>query len=88
LDLEIPFVALSSNSHKVEALLASMNMTHRLVQNIDAAEMMVSKPNITKFSIEELNSIKEIKSYASKASRRMFVQISREVRSVLKQQFL
>lgn len=80
LRLRIPFIAIPSNSHKIEALLASVRMKHRLAPNIDAAGKKLKRPEMIVFSRDELKAIDEICAIASTGASKMFADIAAEVR--------
>lgn len=55
--LRIPFIAVSSNSHKMAALLEQMHMSHRLVKKFEEIPAKLDEPSLRRFSSAELSMI-------------------------------
>lgn len=79
--LRIPFLALSSNSHKMEALLEKLEMPHRLVGRIEEVQQVLKSGRLNIFSEKELIAIELMQSDAKMRSIAMFHNIFDSVKS-------
>ncbi|NJM35095.1 MAG: polysaccharide pyruvyl transferase family protein [Rhodomicrobium sp.] len=81
LDLKIPFIALSANSHKIESLLDSVAMQYRLAENIDDVKSILNCQKIMNFSDDEIRSIEGLQNRTYLEGSKMFIQIAQFVKS-------
>jgi polysaccharide pyruvyl transferase WcaK-like protein len=77
LDLEIPVLAVPSNTWKIESLLAEVGLKDRIITDLDdlRTKLAAGGPELLAYSSEEIESIRNFRKSAKKKALEMFVAI-------------
>jgi hypothetical protein len=88
LALEIPVLAIASNSHKVQGLLEDVGLRHRLINGIPKlrATLLGREAGEFIFTAEELSRIRTFREQARHQARAMFHSIAEDARRLSEQQ--